>query len=262
MTARTLMLVGFVALALPGVLLIFWARGQSAALLEQPVVIEEHDLAKPEHVSFTRGERLVRHVLDCGGCHGEDLGGLKVSESLLMGGFYAPNLTRGSGGVGGALDVAGWDRAIRHGVDADGRPLLHMPSDRWAALSDRDLMDVLAYLERVPEVDREMLDSKVGPMYRLLLATGDIQLPARQIDHDAPRREIEPGPTVAYGTYLATISGCLDCHGEDLGGGPSPSIAGRSRIGRARIWAGPCGRGCGPTARGSIPTCRGRPTRA
>lgn len=223
MTARTLMLVGFVALALPGVLLIFWARGQSSALLERPIPISEAAPAQPEHVSVTRGERLVRHVLDCGGCHGEDLGGLKVSEDWFLGGFYAPNLTRGPGGVGEALDPDAWERAIRHGVDTAGRPLLHMPSERWAALSDQDLWNVLAYLQTVPEVDREMLDSKVGPLYRLLLATGDIELPARRIEHEARRPHVTPGPTVAYGTYLATIAGCLDCHGADLRGGPSPS---------------------------------------
>ncbi len=222
MNARTLMLVGFTALALPGVMLILWARSQSTVLLERPLEIVDTTPQTPDHVSFTRGEHLVRHVLDCGGCHGEDLGGGKVAEGLLLGGFYAPNLTRGPGGVGGRLDARAWDRAIRHGVDADGRPLLHMPSQRWAEMSDADLMDVIAYFDQVRSVEREMLDSQAGPLYRFLLALGDLQLPAHRIEHDQPRPHPEPGSTVDYGIYLATLGGCLDCHGDDLKGGPSP----------------------------------------
>lgn len=34
----------------------------------------------------------------------------------------------------------------------------------------------------------------------------------------------DAGPTEAYGEYLVTISGCGECHGEDLRGGTSQFV--------------------------------------
>lgn len=46
-------------------------------------------------------------------------------------------------------------------------------------------------------------------------------LPARLIDHDAPRPMApRPGPTAEYGAYLAT--GCIGCHGDGYSGGKIP----------------------------------------
>ena len=171
MTARTLMLVGFLGLGVPGLLLLLWARSQSTALIEAPVQVDPPvPTVAAGSVSFSRGEHLVRHVLDCTGCHGPDLAGLKVMDSWLLGRFFSPNLTNGAGGIGRELDTAAWDLAIRHGVGRDGAPLLYMPSSRYAALSDRDLLAVIAYLERLPGQRREMLDSSPGPLFRFLAA--------------------------------------------------------------------------------------------
>ncbi|MBX2796936.1 MAG: c-type cytochrome [Myxococcales bacterium] len=221
-SARTVMLVGFLGLLLPGISLVLWARARSTALLERPVPIEMRAPVISDTVSVSRGEHLVRNVLDCGGCHGDDLGGAKVLDSWLLGRFFAPNLTKGPGGIGDTLDTEAWDRALRHGVDSDGRVLLYMPSRRYASLTDQDFMSVVAYLKKLPGQEREMLDSDVGPMFRLLVASGALEIDAHQIEHDEPPPIVQRGPTVAYGRYLATIAGCLDCHGDDLQGRPAP----------------------------------------
>ena len=43
-------------------------------------------------------------------------------------------------------------RAIREGLDRDGRPLLIMPSDAFHHLSDDDVQNLVAYLRSQPAV--------------------------------------------------------------------------------------------------------------
>jgi hypothetical protein len=76
--------------------------------------------------------------------------------------IVAANLTRGAGGVGGQFSDADWVRAIRHGVGLDGKPLLFMPSQVFAALSDPDLADIIAYVKSVPRVARPLPASAVA----------------------------------------------------------------------------------------------------
>jgi hypothetical protein len=55
---------------------------------------------------------------------------------------------------------------------------------------------------------------------------GKAALPAELIFHDArPTDIIEPGETPAYGGYLTLVSGCQDCHGQDLSGGKNADPA-------------------------------------
>ena len=112
-------------------------------------------------------------------------------------------------------------RAIRHGVGPDDKPLLIMPSEYFNKLSDQDLGDVIAYIKSLPPVDNDQPKAKPGPVGRLLILVESEFLPARLIDHDAPR-PVPPakGVTEEYGEYLATI--CTICHGEPLSGGPAP----------------------------------------
>lgn len=221
-TARIVMLIGFLGLAIPGVALILWARSASATVLDTPLPIDPPPRMIVEPVSKSRGEHLVRHVLDCGGCHGEGYAGGQVLDHWLLGEFNAPNLTSGSGGVGASLDTEGWDKAIRHGVDSDGQPLIYHPARRYSALSDQDLEAAIRYLTDLPPTSNDMLESKPGPLFRLLVALGAIELDALVIDHQARHEAPPPGETGAYGRYLAHIAGCQDCHGDDLTGRVGP----------------------------------------
>ena len=67
----------------------------------------------------------------------------------------APNLTRGAGGVAaGYSDDAAWVRAIRHGLNPQGRALVIMPSEVFYFLSDEDLGALVAYVKSLPPVER------------------------------------------------------------------------------------------------------------
>jgi cytochrome c553 len=172
--------------------------------------------------SVAWGGHLVRSVTGCRDCHGPSFEGSIMGDdaAALM---AAPNLTSGRGGVGGELTDADWVRAIRHGVRADGRSLLVMPSYAYANLSDRDLGSMIAYLKQLPPVDNETPAIRLRLLGRFLVAAGvfDEELVAKKVPQRASYDEVEQGMTLEYGRYMASISGCTSCHRPDLTGGPS-----------------------------------------
>lgn len=179
----------------------------------------------PVHVpadsaSIARGSHLVRNVIDCTLCHGEDLGGAVYSSSPALGTIAGPNLTRGKGGVGPEYTDADYLRAIRHGVKRDGTSLIVMPSEVFTHISQEDMGAVLAYLRNAPPVDREVPKSGFGPVGRALLAAGKMNiLVAGKTPRLTPPVSVPRDTTPTYGKYLADISGCHGCHGYELSGG-------------------------------------------
>jgi mono/diheme cytochrome c family protein len=178
--------------------------------------------AATDSASLQRGRHLVEAVGKCQECHDGDYGGKMLVDAAPMGRLAATNLTQGRGGVSDFSD-ADFERAIRHGVGRDGRPLVFMPSEAFAALSDEDLAAVIGYLRTVPSVDREMPPIRVGPVARALYLGGNFPLlPVTMIDHTANRAAPPAGVSDEYGQYLATIGGCRSCHGLALAGDANP----------------------------------------
>jgi mono/diheme cytochrome c family protein len=188
--------------------------------LTRRYAVTPETLAVPsDSAAIARGQHLATAIGKCVDCHGDNLGGQQMSMGPV-GNFTAINLTRGKGGVGSASD-ADLIRAIRHGVAADGRPLVFMPSRAFAGFSAPDLAALIAYLRSVPPVDNELPASSVGPIGRMIIARNPGRLMAAPaLDHTAPLpAEIPPGPTAAYGGYLTVVGGCTSCHGPNLKGG-------------------------------------------
>jgi mono/diheme cytochrome c family protein len=146
-------------------------------------------------------------------------------DDPAVGRVVASNLTSGLGGVASGYTDGGWARAIRHGVRADGTPLLFMPSTEFYFLSDEDLAAVIAYLKSAPPVDHELPSSMISWTGRIVmtLVPAITFIPAELIPHEAPRPVAPaPGITAAYGEYL-TYS-CKVCHGLSMSGGPIPGL--------------------------------------
>jgi cytochrome c553 len=179
--------------------------------------------AAGDSARIARGRHLADAIGKCAECHGDDLGGKTMVDEAAFGRFAGPNLTGGRGGRGHYTD-ADWERAIRHGVGADGRALLFMPAEAFQAMSDEDLAALVAYLRSAPPVDRETPVSRPGPMARALyLGVGFPLVPAELVAHDAPHpASVEPAVSVDYGRYLASIGGCRSCHGQELRGDANP----------------------------------------
>lgn len=206
-------LVALVAIAAIGTVLAANQKGNQQFEVEPVAVTIPTDAA-----SIAEGQRQAAFRA-CTECHGPDLAGGVFLEDPMLGTLVVPNIT--SGGVTADFTAEDWDRAVRHGVDADGKPLFIMPSGDYAGMSDEDLGRVIAYIQSLPPVDVVQPDSRLGPMGYVLVATGEIPYDASRIDHSvrAPV-SVQPAVSAEYGSYLAQT--CTGCHGRNWAGGPTP----------------------------------------
>jgi mono/diheme cytochrome c family protein len=186
--------------------------------------VASHPLPAADDSSMSRGAYLAA-TRGCTECHGETLGGGVLVDDPMFARLYAPNLTRGRGGVGGSYTDADWERAIRHGIRRDGRTLFIMPSPEFSTLSDADVRALITYIAAQPPVDTAHPSRTIGPIPRLLVGIGaPLPLSARRIDHAAAHPALREERSVAYGAHVAQL--CKGCHGANLEGatgGPAPA---------------------------------------
>jgi mono/diheme cytochrome c family protein len=180
-----------------------------------------------DSASLERGRQ--RASVLCMDCHGDGFAGKEFFNDPKLGRLDAPNLTAGRGGIGGVYSDGDWIRAIRHGVNREGRALMVMPAKDFHSMSEQDLSEVVAYIKTIPPADHEIqAKPEFTAFAKALMAAGAFGtvFSADEIDHSegfavAP----EAGPTAVYGDYLVKVFGCRHCHGEILNGGKSPDPA-------------------------------------
>jgi mono/diheme cytochrome c family protein len=207
-------LVGVVILALAAIYILSGVRfNKTYNVTVEPVTVPT------DAASIEEGHRLATIHL-CVDCHGSNLAGQVFMNDPAIGSIYSANLTSGKGGVGAEFTNEDFVRVIRHGIDPEGKSVYFMPAGEFYYLNDKDLGDIIAYIRSIPPVDVEHPEPQVGPMGRLFYLLGNFPLmPAELIDQTGTRPAAPaPGPTVAYGEYLAHT--CKGCHGENLSGGP------------------------------------------
>ena len=217
---RWLVRIGLGVVGLIGILVLAGYLASESQLHKRYPVTARAPAVPTDPAELQRGEHLVRAVYDCAGCHGVDHGGMKIMDNGAMGKIFGTNLTTGRGGLAGGYSDEDWARAIRHGVGKDGHGLLMMSSDAYEAISDRDLGASIAYLRSLPAVDRDVPRSHPGPIGRMLFLFGKLPIYAARIDHARVEQQATPteAPTAEYGQYLAKVSGCPSCHGDNLAG--------------------------------------------
>ena len=175
-----------------------------------------------DEASIARGRHIAEAMSDCVGCHAENLGGQMFLDDPNFARLAAPNLTSGQGGIGANYSDEDWVRAIRHGVAADGRALIIMPSHWFHYLHDEDLGALIAYLKTVPPVDNQLPSRSVAFVpTRILLALGLLPTSVELIAKNGARPTPEAEISVEYGGYISLIAACRECHGIDLAGGTS-----------------------------------------
>ncbi|MDH3225413.1 MAG: cytochrome c [Gemmatimonadota bacterium] len=153
------------------------------------------------------GQRLAT-TYACTLCHGGDLAGSDFLQGMPMADLPASNLT------GRRFSVPEIERAVRHGLGADGRPLMIMPARAYSGMSDEDLADLAAYIHSIPEVSTRLIERRVGPIGRLAAAMSPAELvTGSAVDHEAEHPVATP---LGDGRYQTSL--CRFCHGEDLGG--------------------------------------------
>lgn len=215
-------LIGIVLIAA----VVLYIRGSARLNKHYDVSVESISIL-PDTASVARGRHLVEAVTLCMGCHGDRLSGKLLFDEPDVATVYSPNLTSGRGGAGRRFTDADFIRAIRHGVNADGRGMMIMHADHYHDLSEADLGAIISYVKSVPPVDNELPPVRTKPLGRILVALGLFDsetmplIPAEIIDHDAPFAQSPPrGETAEHGRYLMSVAMCTMCHGADLKGAP------------------------------------------
>lgn len=188
--------------------------------------LADNVLIPTDEASLERGKHIAETT--CAACHGEDLGGLNGWFKMEgIGEIDSSNLTTGSGGVGSVYTSdEDYVRAIRHGIDADGKPIFMPAVLVYQTMSDEDMGAVIAYLKAAPPVDR-VTEGSFDLMGRIMLGAGLFgNLPVEEVSHASNVTAPEVSVTVEYGEYLATLGDCSSCHGADYAGGafPDPAI--------------------------------------
>ncbi|MBK8419325.1 c-type cytochrome [Candidatus Villigracilis saccharophilus] len=89
-------------------------------------------------------------------------------------------------------------------------------------ISDEELGALIAYLKTIPPVDHKTNGQQFTPLAKIMVGAGIIKLPVEIVNHKSHVTAPAAGVTNEYGQYLVTISGCFDCHAENLAGGPYP----------------------------------------
>lgn len=166
---------------------------------------------------IARGEKLANI---CVSCHTPGielpLSGSNFGEKFEfppVGTLYAPNLTPSG-------NIADWTdgeviRAIREGVDKDGRSLLVMPSANFRFMSDEDVQALVAYLRSQPATGEPTPDTHFNLLGAIFMNLADFRVVQQPVGHVTAPLQTD---TLAYGKYLVDVIGCRDCHGSQLAG--------------------------------------------
>lgn len=177
-----------------------------------------------DSASLERGRVLS---VGCRSCHDVDMGGKVFFDDPNIGVLPSSNLTRAVGSETEGYTDADFVRAMRHGLNKNGNPLMVMVSESTTYLSDQDLGCLIAFLKAQPPINRKFAKRRFTFMSQVMAGAGlfgnlfayDI------IDHERAKNPVAAlpiGPTVEYGEYMANFSGCKVCHGTNFGGGKSP----------------------------------------
>ncbi len=164
--------------------------------------------------TLARGQHAMR-IRGCLSCHGEQLQGNVFEDKWpWVKRAVAPNLAA----YARTHEVAVIERAIRHGIGADGKALWAMPSFSFIRLSDADVAAMVAYMRSMPVVNKTLASPSLGWAARWYLFSNQAQhsaematqVPALQLDSNRQ-------PVLAKGEYVAMTT-CNECHGRDLRG--------------------------------------------
>lgn len=186
--------------------------GVSEAIIRWPVAAPTvRTVASHDPGAVARGRR-VAIVNGCHDCHGAALEGKLFHDQMPIVRAYAPNLSRA---LVGQSDAA-IDRAIRHGVAADGRRLWMMPSSAMSHLTDREAADLVAYLRTFRPNGATQPRFQVGPLGRIAVVMGQFRSEPATLKAEAAVALDDLGPKHARGRDIARA--CIECHGPGLEG--------------------------------------------
>lgn len=158
--------------------------------------------------------RYLLHAGGCISCHGGVEDGSPLTGGVALesdfGTFYVPNITPDQ-----ATGIGNWNgqdfiRALRHGRKPDGGFYFPaFPYRSYAGLTDRDILDMAAYLMSQPAVASETKDHELVAWLSPWMMAGWNLL--ADITQPVPGQETDP--LISRGEYLVRHLGhCGECH--------------------------------------------------
>jgi mono/diheme cytochrome c family protein len=177
------------------------------------------------------GEEAVQYAIAdgfCGACHsrtGTLTGGVDIGKhfSVPIGSFVSANLTP-------AGQLRHWSdgeifRAIRNGIDAQGRWLMVMSYTNAGKLSDEDIKALIAYIRSLPAAGPDTANppDQLNLLGVVMLGAG--MLPTGKPVLTGVITAPPKGPTPQYGAYILSYQDCRECHGANLAGGVQGQMA-------------------------------------
>lgn len=178
-------------------------------------------------VPFTREPAALRQgkylfeSRGCGECHGMDGRGKVMIDAPNGIHVRAPGIAPGPGSPVAAYAESDWVRAIRHGIDPQGRALLIMPSEDYNRMNDGDFAALVAYTRSLPPGPGAPATIRLPAFMKALYGAGAMQDAASKIDHRLPPAAAVPvAASVEHGAYVANM--CIGCHGALFTGGKIP----------------------------------------
>jgi mono/diheme cytochrome c family protein len=189
------------ALALLGASYDYVASEAIIARNYQPRSVAFH--APSDRAAIARGAHLAV-VTGCTDCHRADLTGQSfddVPDSTI----WSRNLTI----LAHEFSDTDFERAIRQGIRPDGHSVVIMPSNAYAAMSDRDLGDIVAYLRTLKPKGQATPEPRYGLMLRAGLIMGKLKSNRDYAKDDKPSLDL--GARYAAGRNLAAVA-CAECH--------------------------------------------------
>jgi mono/diheme cytochrome c family protein len=166
------------------------------------------DVAKVAH-----GKRLAR-VLDCTGCHGDNLQGKNVTaDEPEYGDMNAPNITL----LLADYSDADIERLLRTGTPKDGRDFWFMPAESYQFLSAADLAAIIAFLRTHKPAGKQLPPIRKGEGFLKEIKEGGFAHAAAQTVRYRDNPPADVGPQHERGRQLARIS-CSGCHNGQLQG--------------------------------------------
>jgi len=217
-----------------GLLTLLSAAAFSASAITSLGMIKQHSRsAHVPTIKIAATPALIARGKDisdglCGACHsktGTLTGGydLAVELQVPIGSFVAANLTP-------AGSLKHWSdgeifRAIRNGVDAEGRWLTMMSYVNASRLSDDDIEAVIAYLRSIPAAGTPTPDPPDHMNMLGLAMLGAGMLPSGKPIITERLSGPLKGPTPEFGAYILAYQDCRECHGRNLTGGVPGQLA-------------------------------------
>jgi mono/diheme cytochrome c family protein len=191
----------------------------------------------PEQIM--RGQHLADTL--CTSCHSPTgelplIGGVNVGDDMPvpLGSYVSTNLTP-------AGPLSNWSdseifRAIRNGVNKDGRRLVVMSNVRSRNPSDEDTLAIIAYLRSQPSVPHDTPQPSDQPNLLAFIMGGAGLAPESPPPILGSISAPLKSATVEYGEYILSYQDCRDCHGDDLGGGVDPFMPAGPNLLPVKYW--------------------------